>query len=139
MYKFIIAGIILFVSNSALASTERYQFDFGLIIKNDAGEPVGFDSTTQIPLFDKDAESLYGLVVSRSDEEPFVLSAVHIFPEQHGSNNQKVMSKPMNIISRGAIFFQTDDMDILGHYQIEIYIDNLLVKTIDYKLVPQDT
>jgi len=47
---------------------------------------------------------------------------------------KKVMGKAMIIQKRGAIFMRTDFDDLPGDYQMEIYIDNELHHTINYKL-----
>lgn len=133
-YLFLIASFSLF-SSSALANSEDYSVDFGLIFKNEMGEPVGFYKTQEIPLQLSDEQSLYGLVVSRNNNQPFLLSVVHVFPHASNGVSKKVLSKAMSVSAKGAIFFQTTPKDVSGDYAIEVYIDNILMHVVNYQLV----
>ena len=115
------------------------EVNFGLVLRNDLGEPIGFKQTTHIPVHSASSPSLFGLVVTRKDDTPFLLGAVHILPGKTPDVQTKVMGKPMMIVNRGAIFMQTSPKDRAGKYQVEIYIDNTLFKTIDYQVVGGDS
>lgn len=119
---------------------ENFEFNFGLVLHNDSGEPVGFMSTEEIPITKAGQTSMYGLVVTGLTEEQFTLSSVHVLPKgEQQQNNPKIMGKAMLIKKRGAIFMRTDYHDQPGNYQMEIYIDNVLLKTIDYQLLNNET
>lgn len=119
-----------------VASNVNFQMDFGIIIHNDSGEPIGFERTQTIPIHNNGKPSLYGLVVTSPEEEQFVLSSVHQFPDNNETDsNNKIMGKPMLIQKRGAILLRTEQTDSPGSYQMEVYIDNKLHHTISYELV----
>jgi hypothetical protein len=134
MNKIITIALMMF-SLSALAEQSDYTIDFGLIMKNKQGEPIGFDQTNTIPIHKNKQDALYGLVVTKFNEEPFKLSAIHVFPENETGSKTKLMSKTMEVVNRGAIFFQTSKEDTPGKYAVEVYLDNILINTIDYQLV----
>lgn len=118
---------------------ENFEFNFGLVLHNDSGEPVGFMTTEEIPITKAGQTSMYGLVVTGLTEEQFTLSSVHVLPKsEEQRNNPKIMGKAMLIKKRGAIFMRTDYHDQPGSYQMEIYIDNVLLKTIDYQLTSNE-
>ncbi len=117
------------------AGNSLYSIDFGVVLQNERGQPVGFKPTKTIPLRTGNESTLYGVVVSRHDNASFILSAVHVLPVNFGGEKAKVMSEPMDVVGRGAIFLKTDVSDIVGKYQVEIYVDNLHTNTIDYELV----
>ncbi|WP_286263030.1 hypothetical protein [Thalassotalea atypica] len=119
-----------------VASTLDYKLDFGVIIHNDNGEPIGFEKTSTIPIDYKGKSSLYGLVVTSPEDQQFSLNSVHVFPHSENEiDDIKLMGKPMLIQKRGAILLRTDLSDIPGNYKMEVYIDNKLHQTISYELV----
>ena len=88
------------------AAEIEYQMDFGVIIHNDLGEPVGFEKTKNIPISSKGEPSLFGLVVTSPETDEFTLSSVHILPPNSNDEGpRKMMGKPMRIQGRGAIFY----------------------------------
>lgn len=119
------------------ASNIEYKLDFGLIIQNEMGEPVGFEKTHKIPIFYQGKTSLYGLVVTSPESDDFILSSIHKLPIQDNQQT-KIMGKPMIVQKRGAIFLKTDFDDTPGEYVMEVYIDNKLHQTINYVLLPID-
>lgn len=119
----------------ATGQAENLEVNFGLVLKNELGEPIGFKETTHIPAQSSSAPSLFGFVVTRTDDKPFLLGAIHILPGKDEGSQTKIMGKPMMIINRGAIFMQTSADDKAGNYKVEIYIDNSLYTTIDYQVV----
>lgn len=116
---------------------EEYKLDFGLIIQNDIGEPVGFEKTNEIPIWYQGRTSLYGLVVTSPENDDFTLSSIHTLPEAMNQQT-KIMGKPMIVQKRGAIFLRTDFDDTPGEYVMEVFIDNKLHQTIRYVLLPID-
>ena len=126
--------LLITFGSAALADEQTYTINFGVIIKNDAGEPVGFKETTTIPVGKAQQKTLYGVVVSRNDETPFLLGTVHIIPTLDSNVTTKVMGKPMQSTNRGAVFLQSDEYDIAGDYAMEIYLDNQLLTTVHYQL-----
>ncbi|MFD2164944.1 hypothetical protein ACFSJY_01605 [Thalassotalea euphylliae] len=117
------------------AAEIEYQMDFGVIIHNDMGEPVGFEKTKNILISNKGESSLFGLVVTSPETDEFTLSSVHVLPPSNGEDRpRKMMGKPMRIAGRGAIFMRTDSHDIPGTYAMEVYINNQLHHTIEYHL-----
>ena len=133
MYKLVISVTLLCICLWTHAS--ELEVNFGLVLKNEFGEPVGFKETTHIPAYSDTQPSLFGFVVSRDNDQPFLLGAVHILPGRSPDTFTKIMGKPMMIVNRGAIFMQTSPEDIAGNYKVEIYVDNTLYQTIDYQLV----
>ena len=120
---------------SASAAQDTYTVNFGVILKNDMGEPVGFEETTAIPVGKANTKTLYGIVVTRNDEQPFTLGTVHVIPTLDSNVTTKVMGKPMQSTNRGAVFLQSDEYDIPGDYAMEVYLDNQLLTTISYQLI----
>ena len=119
-----------------VASNVNFQMDFGIIIHNDNGEPIGFERTQTIPINNNGKPSLYGLVVTSPEEDQFMLSSVHQLPEVNNNDtHNKIMGKPMLIQKRGAILLRTEQTDAPGQYKMEVYIDNKLHHTISYELV----
>lgn len=135
LFNIIMLSVAL-LSNVALASSNSgFIFDFGVVRHNDVGEPIAFEKTTEIPIVNGVETTLYGLIVTSAGNEQFNLNSVHIVPIQNKSGDlKKVMGKAMIIQKRGAIFMRTDFDDLPGDYQMEIYIDNELHHTINYKL-----
>jgi len=133
-----ILTILLFVIQTHLATANtEFIYDFGVIIHNDLGEPIGFEKTTQIPIVNSGQSSLFGLVVTSPNDNQFLLNSVHVLPEDASQNiPQKMMGKAMLIQKRGAVLLRTNVLDMPGEYSMEIYIDNKLLKTINYELVP---
>ncbi len=132
MMRFLLLFLVMSVSVNA--KEEVYTINFGVVMKNDAGEPVGFKETTTIPVGKAQQKTLYGVVVSRNDETPFLLGTVHIIPTLDDNVTTKVMGKPMQSTNRGAVFLQSDEYDIAGDYAMEIYLDNQLLTTVHYQL-----
>ena len=111
-----------------------YQLEFGLVLKDTNGEAIGFKKTTAIPIDTAGENSLYGIVISKDSEENFTVGSVHILPKEHKEIN-KIMGKVMVINGKGAVFMKTQSNDIPGDYAIEVYINGILFKTIEYKLL----
>lgn len=126
---------VLFSAVSYASSNSSFAFDFGVIRHNNAGEPVAFEKTTQIPIVNGIATTLYGLVVTSESNEQFNLNSIHIVPiRTENGHLKKVMGNVMVIQRRGAIFMRTDFDDLPGDYQMEVYINHELHHTISYQL-----
>jgi hypothetical protein len=111
-----------------------YNLEFGLVLQNDHGEPIGFKQTTSIPINLSGQHSLYGLVISKNSDEEFMVSSVHVLPETV-MDNKKIMGKTMLINGKGAVFMKTQQNDVPGNYAMEIYINSVLYRTIKYQLL----
>lgn len=125
---------VLFLSFSVHSVEVDYLLEFGLVLHNQHGEAIGFKETTAIPIDNSGENSLYGLVVSKESAEDFTLGSVHILPKAH-NNVHKIMGKTMIINGKGAVFMKTQNNDIPGDYEMEIYINGILYKTINYQLL----
>lgn len=134
MVKYILL-LLCVASVMAVAEEKSYKVSFGVILKNELGEPIGFQETRSIPLGNKSQSTLFGVVVTKVDEQPFMLGTVHIIPSKEQGKSTKIMGKPMRSMNRGAVFLQSDEQDIPGDYRMEIYLDNRLVQTIEYQLI----
>ena len=118
------------------AANIEYVFDFGVIIHNDLGEPIGFEKTTEIPIIRSGQSSLYGLVITSPNNNEFLLNSVHVLPDDASQNiAQKMIGKAMIIQKRGAVLLRTNVLDVPGEYAMEVYIDNKLHRTISYELI----
>jgi len=127
--------ILISLGCFSFCQAATYNLDFGLVLHDDNGEPVGFEKTQAIPLKRNGHPSLYGLVITNDDNEPFTLSSVHIVPsDEENSQPDKFLGKPMYVQKRGAIFMRTDTHDKPGVYQMEVYLNNALYQTITYEL-----
>lgn len=134
----LVAVIFLLIQFNTKAENINYALDFGLIIHNDIGEPVGFEKTTQIPILEAGNSSLYGVVVTSPDNNEFILNSIHILPAVEANNiANKVIGKSMIIQKRGAILLRTDTNDQPGRYAMEIYIDSKLHQTLNYELITE--
>lgn len=111
-----------------------YNLEFGLVLHNNYGEPVGFEKTNMIPKTYNGEPALYGLVVTNDDNKVFTLSSVHILPQVEHDKPNKLMGKMMQIQKRGALFMRTDKEDSAGIYHMEVYLNNVLYKTITYQI-----
>lgn len=120
------------------ANDVNYLLDFGVIIHNDMGEPIGFEKTKQIPITRKGQSSLYGVIVTSPNNNEFLLNSIHVLPKLKTENNkQKIIGKSMIIQKRGAILLRTDMQDEPGQYAMEIYIDSKLHQVLNYELISQ--
>ncbi len=136
LHEFLAITLSLVQFPIAAASID-YTLDFGVIIHNDMGEPIGFEKTKKIPIIRSGQSSLYGLVITSPNENEFLLNSVHILPNDDGQKiPHKMIGKAMIIQKRGAVLLRTDTLDIPGEYAMEIYIDNKLHQTINYELTP---
>jgi hypothetical protein len=124
----------LFFSAYGFSQESEYQIEFGVVIHNKAGEPIGFEQTTTIPINSKGNNSLYGMVITRDNTKSFKLGSVHILPK-NPKNWKKVIGKSMNIEKKGAVFMRTSQDDPPGIYLMEIYIDSILFHTFEYQLI----
>lgn len=129
----LIASLALF-SLQAVAMEIDYKLEFGLVMHNEYGEPVGFKQTTDIPINMSGKDSLYGVVISKESDENFTVGSIHILPEKI-TEVPKIMGKTMVINGKGAIFMKTQGSDTPGTYGMEVYINGLLYKTIQYQLL----
>ena len=128
-------SVALFVT-SLMVQAAEFEVSFGLVLTNSSGEPIGFKETRQIPLSIEQTPALYGVVVTKQDDDPFVLGAIHVLPSAPESEANKIMGKPMMVVKRGAMLMRTENTDEPGDYKVEIYLDNRLHQTIDYSVVP---
>jgi hypothetical protein len=129
--------IFILISFQALADDNIYKLDFGRVIHNDVGEPVGFEKTNKIPMPIQGDSTLYGLVVTSPEDEKFTLNSIHVLPlDPVNLEAKKLIGKSMIIQKRGAIFMRATIDDIPGIYNMEIYINNTLHSSIEYELVP---
>lgn len=131
--KYLIICLLLLVQLPLQASEVDYKLEFGLVLHDENGEPIGFKETKNIPIQNKGKNSLYGLVISNDDKENFVIGSVHTLP-----NNlvgvKKILGKSMVVNQKGAVFMKTQKNDLPGTYIMEIYINNILHETIEYQL-----
>lgn len=135
MKAFKLLTMLIVLPLCSVTYAQEFKLEFGLIIQNEYGEPVGFEQTTEIPIKNSSAGSLYGLVVTSPQDKYFSLNSVHSLPKPEGGEApQKIIGKTMIIQNRGAIFLRTDDEDIPGMYSMEVYIDNKLHTVIQYEL-----
>jgi hypothetical protein len=127
---------LFFVQVSTCAVEVDYNLEFGLVLHDEYGTPVGFEETTYIPINKLGKNSLYGLIISKESEENFTIGSVHILPN-NPSNTQKIMGKTMVINGKGAVFMKTQRDDMPGDYAMELYINGVLYKTIKYHLLSE--
>ena len=116
------------------ASEAEYLFEFGLVKYDEQGNPIEFEATKKIPIAMSGENILYGMVVTTAKESPFTLGSIHVLPTD-AKKTTKIMGKTMKIEKKGAVFMKTNERDIPGNYQMEIYIDGLLLKTVEYQLI----
>lgn len=131
--KYLLICILLLIQVPLEASEADYKLEFGLVLHDEDGEPIGFKETKNIPIQNKGKNSLYGLVISNDDKDNFVISSVHTLP-----NNlvgvKKILGKSMVVNRKGAVFMKTQKSDLPGTYIMEVYINNILHETIEYQL-----
>lgn len=133
-YLLIIILCTLLSSNPSHASEDDFLFEFGLVKYNQNGDPVEFEITKQIPIAKKGENIMYGMVVTTAKDGTFTLGSIHVLPTKENEAT-KIMGKTMRIEKKGAVFMKTNEQDLPGNYQMEIYIDGLLLKTVDYQLI----
>ena len=134
MKYLIILKIYLITTFQVFANEADYAIEFGLVLQNEYGETTGFEKTTDIPINRSGEHSLYGLVLTSNSQEDFTLGSVHILPSET-IKVSKIMGRTMTINTKGAIFMKTQAGDTPGNYEMEIYINGLLYKTIKYRLI----
>lgn len=133
--KILIILLSLSLVNLSVNSMEvDYTLEFGVVLHDEYGAPVGFKETTYVPINTSGKNSLYGLIISKDSQENFTLGSVHILPD-NPSNTQKIMGKTMVINGKGAVFMKTQKDDTPGDYAMELYINGVLYKTIEYQLL----
>ncbi len=113
-----------------------YNLEFGIVLQNEYGTPIGFKETTYVPINNAGKYSLYGLIISKDSQESFTVGSVHILPD-NPSNTEKIMGKTMVINGKGAVFMKTQKDDTPGNYAMELYINGVLYKTIEYQLLTE--
>jgi len=134
---YLILAFTLLVSSTTFADEPKYVLEFGRVLHNSVGEPVGFEKTTKIPVALDGNSTLYGLVITSPENEKFTLNSIHILPPDPTSlESKKMIGKSMIIKKRGAIFMRANSDDLPGIYNMEIYINNTLHKSIQYELMP---
>ena len=111
------------------------KLDFGIVLKNQAGEPIGFELTNTIPIQKKGQPSLYGVVISSTNDQEIIVASVHKTPTAIEGQHNKFLGKPMKVVNRGGIFMKTQVTDLAGEYEIELYFDHTHYQTIRYTLV----
>ena len=121
---------------SAYTMEVDYNLEFGIVLQNEYGTPVGFKETTYVPINKSGKNSLYGLIISKDSQENFTVGSVHILPK-NPSNTEKIMGKTMVINGKGAVFMKTQKDDTPGNYAMELYINGVLYKTIEYQLLTE--
>ncbi|MBU2893641.1 hypothetical protein KO495_09950 [Colwellia sp. D2M02] len=132
--KYLLLAISLYLMQLPTWATEiDYKLEFGLVLHNEYGEPIGFKETTTIPINTQGKDSLYGVIISKNSTENFTVGSIHILPEE--IDIEKIMGKTMQINGKGAIFMKTQGSDKPGTYEMEVYINGLLYKTIQYQLL----
>jgi hypothetical protein len=133
--KYLLLALSLYAATFTVDAMEiDYKLEFGLVLHNDYGEPVGFKETTTIPINTAGKDSLYGVVISQQKDENFTVGSIHVLPDTI-ADAQKIMGKTMVINGKGAIFMKTQGSDTPGEYEMEVYINGLLYKTIQYQLL----
>lgn len=133
----ILAITLSLVQFPLAAANIDYMLDFGVVIHNDVGEPIGFEKTKQIPIARKGQPSLYGVIVTSPNKNEFLLNSIHILPQENNEEvDAKIIGKSMIIQKRGAILMRTNTEDVPGEYTMEIYIDSKLHHVFNYELVP---
>lgn len=132
----IVIIIALYFATCAIVSADEidYKLEFGIVIHNDLGEPVGFRETKNIPISLPGKTSMYGIVITTPKKGTFTLGSVHVLPTKQNQIT-KIMGKAMKIEHKGAVFMRTNSKDLPGEYQMEIYIDGLLYEVINYQLI----
>jgi len=133
--------LILLLSLSLVHFTAKtmevdYTLEFGIVLHNESGTPIGFKETTNVPINESGKNSLYGLIISKDSQESFTVGSIHILPN-NPSNTQKIMGKTMIINGKGAVFMKTQKDDTPGNYAMELYINGVLYKTIEYQLLTE--
>jgi len=127
--------IVLVLSGYVYAAEDEFTLNFGRIIHNKVGEPIGFEKTTRIPISMNGESTLYGLVVTSPEDEEFTLNSIHILPpDPVNLTSKKLIGKAMIIQKRGAIFMRASFSDTPGIYNMEVYINNELHQSIQYEL-----
>lgn len=134
--NYLLIVFLLFVQLTAKAVEVDYILEFGVVLHDEYGTAVGFKETTNIPINNLGKNSLYGLIISKDTKENFTVGSVHILPE-NSSNTKKIMGKSMVINGKGAVFMKTQRNDIPGRYEMELYINGVLHKTINYQLLSE--
>jgi len=133
-YLLIIILYTALLNNPVNAAEGDYLFEFGLVKYNQNGDPIDFEITKKIPIAQKGENIMYGMVITTEKDGTFTLGSVHVLPTKENEAT-KIMGKTMRIEKKGAVFMKTNEQDLPGNYQMEIYIDGLLLKTVDYQLI----
>lgn len=127
---------LFIVHFSANTMEVDYNLEFGVVLHDEYGTPIGFEETTYVPINKSGKNSLYGLIISKDSQENFTVGSVHVLPD-NPSNTQKIMGKTMVINGKGAVFMKTQKDDTPGDYAMELYINGVLYKTINYQLLSE--
>ncbi len=126
-----------------------FDIKFGLMKKNTAGQYYVYSETTTIPLIfkDDDADFRFGYSVRYSDDQTFttylVLHPPATFEKYSGDlrdadrneGGKAIQTPPQTARSGFAYSFRFDRGDPPGQYKIDIWINDKLIRTIDFTVV----
>jgi len=126
--------LITTYSVQIFALNNDFKLEFGIVMQDEYGNPIDFKETKIIPIVTKNEPTLFGLIVTHNSQNAFTLGSVHVLPDKL-NGLKKIQGNIMTIEHKGAVFMRTSNSDLPGKYTMEIYINSILYKTIEYKLV----
>jgi hypothetical protein len=140
---------VFFFLYSALAIAGDYEIKFGLMKKDSSGKYYVYSETTTIPLIykDKDPEFRFGYFIKTADTQAFTTymimhtpSAFEAYSGEFKDVNKKDSGNTVQLPSKKTVgwfaqSFRFDRGDPPGQYKIDIWINDKLVRTIDFTVI----
>ncbi len=139
--------IMSLAAPAALAKKDAYRFKFGLMSPSSSGDSEVFLETTQI---EKHADPAYahGFSIKRKDGAQFFVYYIVRFPVPMENLPEgieefyTVLDGGMALRSKEELVwhlnrsFVFDESDPVGEYQIEVYTDGQLYRSVKYDVTP---
>ena len=138
-----------YVSHAAISNTDsEYQIQFGVFEKDESGE-VKLNSTLEIPLYYKETGFRWGFIVTKKDGGVFTGYEVYHLPEspeaitgalekaKTSDEGRQIQDIKKRFIGMWVNENYFDPGDPPGKYRLEIFIDDKLLKEIEFFVIKE--
>ena len=137
-----IAGPTGSASSSDLTDAKSFELKFGILSEPQPRRYLLKRQTTTIPkCVYADTGFLFGYIIQEKSSKPFRLETVLHLPENpkvlsgalaHQQASRVLRSPPKDLNGSGASGFRFDSGDPSGQYKIEFYVDEKLLRAIEF-------
>ncbi len=142
----LICGIAITIF--AISKNEKFNVSFG-VLKDKNGYTLAGGETNTIEYIPKYEGYTFGFIITTKDETPFKYYTVSYLPASPGSLSGTLAEAAPNQFSSGikstedtatnsvGIPFWFDEGDPLGAYKIDLYINDVKIKSVEFNVVPK--